>query len=147
MSVFTRSLKLGRYGARNAMQSRLAFVAMSSTSIHPSSRRLINETRTFSTTKGPADAKIHIPEPTIGYELVLDRSVKIMVNVSERAMTSVLHTYCDARFINLLGTNSNFDIIGCSDRQAEVDSVREYKQYSQCDVVSYSLVTSSLPSL
>ena len=151
MSVFTRFLKLGRYGALNSMQSRLVSVAISrrfltvsstiSPPFLPSSRRIISETRTFSTGKVPASTKIPTPEPTIGYELVLDRSVKIMVNVTERAMTSVLHTYCDARLIEYLGTNTNFDIIGCSDRQAEVDSVQEFKQYSQIDLVSYSLVS------
>ena len=151
MSLFTRSLKLGRFGICNAVQSRLAFVTtsspfrtVSSTKTQPSlllSQRLINETRAFSTIKVPSDAKIPPPDPTIGYSLVLDRSVKIMVNVTERAMTSVLHTYCDARLIEYLGSNSNFDIIGCSDRQTEVDSVQALKQYSQCDLVSYSLVT------
>ena len=125
MSFFIRSMKLGRYGVQNTVQSHLAYVATS---------------RRFLTNKVSATTKITVPEPTIGYDLVLDRSVKIMVNVTERAMTSVLHTYCDARLIEYLGTNSNFDIIGCSDRQAEVDSVRELEQYSQCDLVSYSVV-------
>ena len=153
MTVLTRGMNLGRCSARNTVQSRLAsvatsrrFLTVSSITTHQllrPSRPIINDTRSFSTNKVPTASKVTVPEPIIGYELVLDRSVKIMVNVTERAMTSVLHTYCDARLIEYLGTNSNFDIIGCSDRQVELDSVQELEQYSQCDLVAYSLVTSS----
>lgn len=82
------------------------------------------------------------PEPTIGYDLALDRAAKIMINVTERAMTLVLHTHCGSRFVDYLGTNSHFDIVGCSDVSVDVEVSKTFKQYSKCDLVSF---TQALP--
>ena len=49
-----------------------------------------------------------------GYNLALDRAAKIMINITERTVTSVLHMYCSHNFIKFLGENTHFDISGCS---------------------------------
>lgn len=78
------------------------------------------------------------PPPTIGYDLALDRAAQIMVNVTDHAMTLVLHTHCCSRFVDFLGSSSHFDIVGCSDILADVEASRTLKQYSKCDLVSFS---------
>jgi hypothetical protein len=65
-----------------------------------------------------------------------------MVNVTERAMTLVLHTHCGSRFVDYLGSNSHFDIVGCSEHQVDVELSKTFKQYSKCDLVSF---TQALP--
>lgn len=79
-----------------------------------------------------------LAEPIIGYDLALDRAAKIMVNMTERAMKLVLHTHCGSRFVDYLGSNSHFDIVGCSDHQIDVELSKTFKQYSKCDLVSFS---------
>ena len=78
------------------------------------------------------------PEPTVGYDLALDRAAKILLNVTDRAMTLVLHAYCGTRFVEFLGSNTNFDVVGCSDAPANVDVAKSAKQYSKSELVSYS---------
>ena len=97
--------------------------------------------RWFTTPRPPAaaaPAAAAATEPTVGYDLALDRAAKILLNVTDRAMTLVLHAYCGSRFVEFLGSNSHFDVVGCSDAQVDVDAAKGAKQYSKSELVSYT---------
>jgi hypothetical protein len=89
---------------------------------------------------------VHVEEPVevyTGFDLVLQRSSNILINVCDKAYTSVLQTHCNSRIIEFLKEKPNFSLTGCSESAEDIEiasqsmSNKGVKQYLQLDLVDH----------
>jgi hypothetical protein len=97
------------------------------------------------------DAVVPVPveEPVeifTGFDLVLQRSSNILINVCDKAYTSVLQTHCNARIIEFLKDKPNFTFTGCSESAEDIEIASQSKskkgvqQYLQLELVDHSKI-------
>jgi hypothetical protein len=92
---------------------------------------------------------VNVEEPVevfTGFDLVLQRSSNILINVCDKAYTSVLQTHCNARIINFLKDKPNFTFTGCSESAEDIEiaskskSKKGVQQYLQLELVDHSKI-------
>jgi len=87
----------------------------------------------------PYKDKLMFEPPTVrlGFDIIQERTAKIISGIAEADLSNVLHVYPEGNFHNFFGEKANFELVGFSDVPEERAKEREFIGKNKYRVIKY----------